>query len=265
MQQQISDFQTEVRELSRVLGPLDARDWERETQFKGYTINDIVRHLHQGDLMGLASLAGPEAFQEMLDERAKRRKGGVTMRDDARLQFGHIGGAALLDLWQSQAEALADGLAALEPDARLTWTGPSMGVKMFATARQMEVWAHGHDVHDVLGLDRAPTKRLRNIAEIGVRTYGWTFKNRGMEAPGAPPHVRLDAPGNEVWEWHDGSTTGKVSGSALEFCQVVTQVRNVTDCALNVDGDSARLWMSLAQCFAGPPEDPPVAGRRFKV
>ena len=30
-----------------------------------------------------------------------------------------------------------------------------------------------------------------------------------------------------------------------------------------VTGEPARKWMSLAQCFAGPPEDPPSAGTRF--
>jgi hypothetical protein len=53
-----------------------------------------------------------------------------------------------------------------------------------------------------------------------------------------------------------------VSGDAVEFCQVVTQSRNIEDTGLSVTGDNARLWMSKAQCFAGPPEQPPAPGVR---
>lgn len=262
---QVEDFRAEVDDLAAVLAPLAAADWDRVTQFKGYTIADVVRHLHQGDHMGLTSAERPEAFQTLLAERRQRRDQGISPRDDARLQFGHLTDNALLDAWRRDAIRLSDTLARLGPDARLKWAGPDMGVKMFSTARQMEVWAHGQEIVDILGLDRAPTDRLENIAVIGVRTFGWTFANRGEPAPGDPPAVVLDAPSGATWAWNDGSTSGRVAGSALEFCQVVTQVRNIADTQLSVTGDAAKRWMAIAQCFAGPPNDPPAAGTRFKM
>jgi hypothetical protein len=42
----------------------------------------------------------------------------------------------------------------------------------------------------------------------------------------------------------------------------VTQVRNIKDTGLIVKGDVASKWMSIAQCFAGPPEEPPLKGSR---
>jgi hypothetical protein len=45
---------------------------------------------------------------------------------------------------------------------------------------------------------------------------------------------------------------------------VVTQVRAVADTELQVTGDTARRWMAIAQCFAGPPQDPPAPGSRFR-
>jgi uncharacterized protein (TIGR03084 family) len=150
-------------------------------------------------------------------------------------------------------------------DARLTWFGPDMGVRMFTTARQMETWAHGQAIFDVMGATRQPSARLRNIAEIGVRTYGWTFANRGLPVPGSVPHVRLTGPSGIVWTWNEPDHGNSVEGLAMEFCQVVTQVRNVADTGLTVAGEPARAWMSLAQCFAGPPEAPPAPGTRFKA
>ena len=137
-----------------------------------------------------------------------------------------------------------------------------MGVRMFTTARQMETWAHGQAIYDLMGATRAPTDRLRNIAEIGVRTYGWTFANRQQTPPGPIPYVRLSAPSGAIWEWNDPTPDNSVHGSALEFSQVVTQTRNIADTNLKVTGEPARIWMNLAQCFAGPPETPPPPGLR---
>jgi uncharacterized protein (TIGR03084 family) len=78
------------------------------------------------------------------------------------------------------------------------------------------------------------------------------------------PYVELRSPSGEVWSYGTENTEERISGSATGFCQVVTQVRNVADVDLVVSGENARLWMANAQCFAGPPEQPPAAGARFK-
>ena len=44
-----------------------------------------------------------------------------------------------------------------------------------------------------LGIEREHTDRLKNIAVIGVKTFGWTFVNRGLEVPADVPYVRLAA------------------------------------------------------------------------
>ena len=53
-----------------------------------------------------------------------------------------------------------------------------------------------------------------------------------------------------------------ISGSATEFSQVVTQVRNINDTSLKVSGKIANEWMSIAQCFAGPPK---ITRKRNKI
>ncbi len=97
---------------------------------------------------------------------------------------------------------------------------------------------------------------------IGVRTYGWTFANRKLDPPGAPPYVRLTAPSGDIWEFNEPSDTNFVEGSAVEFCHVVTQGRNIAEVNLKVVGEPAEKWMAIAQCFAGPPENPPEPGSR---
>ena len=262
MLSQIADFQAEADELHAVLARITETDFERVTAFKAWTVNDVLRHLHFGDLMAMASLRDPAEFKALRADVQAKKATGLTTRDEARQRFGHLAGHGLGRLWIDTARTLCTALAARNPDDRLTWAGPDMGVRMFATARQMETWSHGQEIHDVLGLDRPATDRLRNIAQIGVRTYGWTFANRGLPEPGPVPHVRLTGPKGDLWEWHPSSETNRVIGSALEFAQVVTQVRNIADTALVVTGEPARAWMAIAQCFAGPPETPPAPGTR---
>ena len=205
------------------------------------------------------------AFTALLAKIRANRAGGMSGIEENRQRIGRLAGWTLLDRWHTQLDDLCRMLAAKAPDARLAWAGPDMGVRMFTTARQMEVWAHGQEIHDVLGQDREPTDRLEGIAVIGVRTYGWTFANRGLPPPGDPPYVRLTAPSGVIWEWNPASSENVVAGSALEFCQVVTQVRNIADTALQVTGEPARRWMAIAQCFAGPPETPPAPGSRHRA
>ncbi len=262
MAEQAADLRAEADELHGLLTTLTEADWDRSTLFKGWTVNDIVQHLHDSDLMAAASVQGPVPFNRLRTEIQARRDTGMTRVQEARDRLGHLTGKHLLDRWYAEVSALCDTLLALPPNARLTWYGPDMGVRMFATARQMETWAHGQAIYDLMGAARQPTDRLRNIAEIGVRTYGWTFANRGEPVPGPAPYVRLGAPSGAVWEWNDPSPDNSVSGTALDFCLVVTQARNVIDTDLTVVGKPAQVWMNLAQCFAGPPESPPLPGAR---
>jgi uncharacterized protein (TIGR03084 family) len=262
MLEQAEDFRAEANELFALLERLDEEDWQSATLFKAWTVNDIVQHLHDSDLTAAASVAGPEPFIRLRDRIQAARDTGLTRVQEARQRFAGLTGKRLLERWHATMNDLCDALSALPVDARLTWFGPDMGVRMFTTARQMETWAHGQAIYDLMGVARQPKDRLRNIAEIGVRTYGWTFANRGQPVPGPAPYVRLTGPSGKVWAWNDPSPDNSVEGDVLDFCQVVTQTRNVADTRLKVTGEPARIWMSLAQCFAGPPENPPPPGMR---
>jgi uncharacterized protein (TIGR03084 family) len=266
MLQQLTDLRDEADELHALLATLRDGDWRRATLFKGWTVDDIVQHLHMGDAMGLASATDPAAFDALVADIRMRRDGGMSRLEETRQRLGGLSGPKLLARWRDVVSKLVEALAAKAPDARLKWVGPDMGVRMFATARQMEVWAHGQAIYDLLGLERpAPSLRLRNIAELGVRTFGWTFRNRGLAVPPRMPHVRLDHAFGAAWEWNGPPGDEAVTGDAVSFCQVVTQTRNVADTALAVSGDTARQWMQIAQCFAGPPEAPPAPGARRRA
>lgn len=260
--QVIEDFREEVAALHGFLETLAPADWERETAFKRWTPWDVVAHLHYFDLESRVSLQGEEAFAPHRKEVFDAIAAGTPFKVVGRERFGGTPASDLLAAWRESAFALADELAQTDPKQRLPWYGPDMGIGMFTTARYMETWAHGQEVYDLVGATRSYDDRIRNIATIGVKTFGWTFVNRRLDVPGDPPHVRLVSPSGEVWEWNEDNADSFVGGDAAEFCHVVTQGRNVADTKLEVRGDVAERWMAIAQCFAGGPEDPPAPGTR---
>ena len=252
MNQQVNDLREEGTELFSFLDTLKDDQWRLPTPFKGRTVNWVVQHLHDADRWAVHSVTDPDGFCEWRD--------GLESAIPANPE--PLEGRPLLDRWRSYFTQLCDALDTADPALRAPWFGPDMGIAMMATARQMETWAHGQDIYDLLRVQRRNSDRIRNVCHIGVRTFGWTFVNRGLETPSLIPYVRLESPSGAVWEWNDPSDTDCVSGSAVEFAHVVTQGRNIAETDLNVVGDAATSWMAIAQCFAGPPEDPPPVGQR---
>ena len=251
----VADFVAEAETLYALLHDADTGYWTEPTNFKAWTVWDVVMHLHVSDRMAMASLAGPETF-----EQAKQT--GFKLADD---DTKPTNGPDLLELWHSTLMELAQKLAAADPDERFAWFGPGMKAKMFATARLMETWAHSWEVFDLMGVQKQSGDQIVHIATIGVRTFGWTFNNRQITVPEPTPYVALSAPSGGDWSWNDERDDCYVKGDAVEFCQVVTQVRNVADTQLQVVGEAAQSWMAIAQCFAGGPEDPPAPGTRLNL
>ncbi|MEE8474010.1 MAG: TIGR03084 family metal-binding protein [Myxococcota bacterium] len=260
--QESRDLLDEADALHAFLTTLGDADWGRPTAFMGWTPWDVVAHLHFYDRLSILALEGEEAFVPKRDELIVDIQKGMTNAELARREYAGWNAAQLLERWITTCRDMAKQLGESEPKRRLPWFGPSMGVRMFTTARLMENWAHGQEIYDLTGVHREPTDRLKHIATLGVKTFGWTFSNRGLEKPGPPPYVRLTAPSGAVWEWNEPNESACIRGDAIDFCHVVTQVRNVEDTRLEVVGAVADRWMSIAQCFAGVPVDPPKPGER---
>ncbi len=259
MEEICKDLRAEHEELDNLVAGLDQEQWQLRTPFLTWCIKDEIRHLAYFDDRAALAATDPEAFNRHLEE---------AVNDFAAFekQLEHVGRDLrpdqLMDWWQKQRESMLNALALCGPKDRLPWYGPSMGALSFATARLMETWAHGQDVFDTLKIRRTPRECLRHIAHLGVKTFGWTYLNRGLEVPQSPVRVELTAPSGNIWSWGPGDAKEIISGPAQDFCLVVVQRRHVDDTALEVTGDTARDWMEKAQCFAGPPVDGPAPGQR---
>ncbi len=263
--QQADDFLAEVKVLANVLEPLSDSDFDTPTLFKSWTINDVVGHLHMFDVASLLTLEGREKFTDFFGRIATQLQQGKTLLEAQYPWLGDLRGRALFLAWRDTADKVAQAYANTDPKLRVAWAGPDMSALSAITARQMETWAHGQEVFDALGQERPESDRIRNICHLGVNTFGWTFINRKLPVPDPAPYVRLTAPSGAIWQWNNPQETNKVEGSAVEFAQVVAQVRSFADSALLATYGPARDWMEIAQCFAGPPENPPTKGARHRV
>ena len=264
MLDQALDFRDESDALFTLLDTFDDFDWTRETQFKHWTPNDIVAHLHMGNYAADLSLKGGNEFTGFVRRLTELGRNRARHLDATHAWLGGIKNRDLLLRWRDFSHATADRFVVAEPKKRVKWFGPDMSVLSSISARLMETWAHGQALYDLFGRTRIDTDRIRNIAVIGLNTFGWTFANRGVEAPGVRPNVRLTAPSGALWEWSQADSDNLIEGAAVEFCQVVAQTRNIADTSLEVTGKTAMAWMAIAQCFAGPPESPPPPGTRFR-
>lgn len=261
--QQAFDFRDESRALHALLKDQPESFFEQPTQFKGWAANDVLQHLAYWNLMADKQLSDESGLLAVLGVIRKHPRG---LRGHESDHFQVLAGHRLLEHWRAGFEVVADRFSTADPRQRLKWSGPDMSARSSMTARLMETWAHGLALYDTLGVVREDHDRIENIVILGVNTYGWTFRNRGLEVPMPMPWVRLTAPSGQIWSYgqiQDAPVSGRIEGSATAFCQVVTQTRHWSDVGLTIAGPNATAWMSKAQCFAGPPHDPPIAGSRF--
>ena len=263
MLEQAIHFKEESDALYKLLINADKNSFKLKTQFKSWTINDVLYHLHVWNIAALLSLKNENEFKEFMQSFMEAVKSGNSAREYEKILSDNAEGLDLLNLWRETYEKISNEFAKSDPKKRVKWAGPDMSVRSSITARHMETWAHGQEIFDQLGFERIDTDRIKNIVVIGVNTFGWTYINRNLSIPEKMPKLSLLSPSNELWEWNEDNEENMISGSATEFSQVVTQVRNINDTSLKVSGKIANEWMSIAQCFAGPPENPPEKGTRF--
>ncbi len=263
--EQADDFLEDSRQLLTLMQDKSKAHYSKQTQFKNWTINDVIGHIHIFNFAANLSLTAPKKFLEFILPIKMVISNGCSSLEVQKTWLAGASGPELLEKWWSEVEKVSYNFSHVDPKQRLKWVGPDMSARSSITARQMETWAHGHEIFDVLGKERVEHDRIKNIVHLGIATFEWTFKNRRLPIPRKVPFVKLLSPSGKSWEWNTPSETSRIEGTATDFVSVVTQTRNVLDTDLKLTGKVAKQWLSIAQCFAGPPEEPPKKNTRYKL
>ena len=241
-QRVLEDLEGEHAALERVLTRMSPAQWDLPTHAPGWLTRHQVAHL---------AIVDDIAVIAMRDEREFRSR--RLSEDDYIRHADNLTPAELLADWQRASKELRENAAQLDETARLPWYGPDMSATSFITARLMECWGHGLDVVDVVDIPRPDTVRLYHVAFLGFRTRAFSYVNRKLPPPTAPVYVEVRAPSGATWQFGEPGAPDRITGTATDFCRVVTQRRHLDDTALVIEGAAALEWMTIAQAFAGPP------------
>ncbi len=246
----VADLRAESDDLDALVASLPADRWADPTPAPGWTIAHQIGHLLWTDRVALTAVTDEAEFAQVLNDAQKDPAGFV---DAGAEELAAVPPAELLADWRATRNRLHEALQSAPDGRKLPWFGPPMSAASMATARLMETWAHGLDVADTLGVKRPATERLRSIAHIGVRTRDYAFVINNLTPPAEPFLVELRGPGGETWSWGPADAAQRVTGSAEDFCFLVTQRRPLGILDVTAHGPDAQRWLEIAQAFAGPP------------
>lgn len=250
----LADLAAETQALDETVAGLTEEQWRTPTPAEGWDVAHQIVHLAWTDeaaVLAARAGQGEKADWDALVLQAIEDPLGFV--DTGAAEGAKASGAEILARWRPARQRLQEALATYPAGEKLPWFGPPMSPTSMASARFMETWAHALDTYDGLGVDVAPTDRLRHVVHLGVRTRGYSYVNHQLEPPTEPIRVELTLPSGETWSDGPEDAAQSVTGPAYDFALRVTQRRHLDDLALTITGADAERWMEITQAFAGPP------------
>jgi enediyne biosynthesis protein E11 len=244
----IAALNDECDALDAVLGGLSRQDWNLQTPAPGWTISHQVAHLAATfQLAGLAA-ADPDAFKAQLATLDPNFETNVLR---ALKRYLNDPPEVLFERWQAERADASKALAAAADDQLLPWLVNPLPPAVLAMAGMMEVFAHGQDIADAIGVLPDRTDRIRYLVEFAVRTQTFGYLARGETVPEVEFRFELLSPSGQHWTFGPAESGERITGSAVDFCLLATRRRHRADLDLTAVGDQADHWMDIAQCYRG--------------
>jgi uncharacterized protein (TIGR03084 family) len=249
MQDVYADLIEEGDDIDRLVADLNPAQWILPTPATGWTIGHQVAHLaFVSHLAGLAA-ADAETFNVHAADARRDFQGAV---DAALAEYLAEPQPAVIARWRSELKSAAEGLAAVPAGQMVPWLVTPLPASVLAAAGMMEVFAHGQDIADTLGVRREYTDRIGHLAFFGARTRDFGYQANGITPPAEEFRFELTAPSGIEWAFGPADAKDKIVGPAADFCLLVTRRRHRDDLALVATGDEAERWLDIAQAYRGP-------------
>ncbi|MEH1028464.1 TIGR03084 family metal-binding protein [Micromonospora profundi] len=242
-------------ELDRLLAGLDDAQWKLDTPAPGWTIAHQVAHLAATFRLAGFAAADPDGFRARVATMSGDFDRNVDMALSAYLSDPpHV----LLNRWREERATAEKALAAVPDGQAVPWLVRTLPAPVLACAGMMELFGHGQDIADTLGVRQVRTDRIRFLCGFAVRTWDFGYQARGESTPEVEFGYTLTAPSGAVWRFGPEDAEQRISGPAEDFCLLVTRRRHRDDLALTATGADAQHWLDIAQAYRGPAG----AGRR---
>ncbi|SFP09149.1 TIGR03084 family protein [Amycolatopsis arida] len=247
----LADLAAEADAFDRLVADLPADRWTLPTPAPGWTIKHQVGHLAFIFRIAGMAAAEPAAFTAMT-AGIGGGAGFDAAVNGALADYVDDPPEALLARWRAERDAGLKALAAVPADQPVPWLVNPLPPAVLAAAGLMELFAHGQDVADALGVRREATDRLRILAGFAARTWEFGYQARGLTPPDTRFRFELVGPAGQRWTFGPADAEQVVSGPALDFCLLVTRRRHRADLSLTASGPEADHWLDIAQAYRGP-------------
>jgi uncharacterized protein (TIGR03084 family) len=249
MQKVFEDLAAEGDDVDRLVAELDEDGWRTPTAAAGWSVADQVAHLtFIFELAGTAA-SDPARFQKMIQGAQDDFSGAVNA---ALAPYRALPTAELLRRWREQRTATVAALAACPTGTIVPWLVRPLPVEILASAGIMELYGHGQDIADALGVRRECTAGLERLVGFAVLTRDFGYQTHGLTPADHEFRFELTGPAGELWTHGPEDSPDRVTGSALGFCLLVTRRRHRDDTDVIATGVEADRWLDIAQAYRGP-------------
>jgi len=244
----LADLAADGEEVDRLVADLNDAQWTLPTPAPGWTIAHQIAHLTATFQLAATAAADPAGFQALAARLSDDFDANVAA---ALAPYLASPPATLLGQWRQARTAAGQALAGIPPDQLVPWLVRPLPAPVLAAAGIMELFGHGQDIADTLGVHREPTDRLRHLVEFAVRTWDFGYLARGEPVPDVTFRFELTGPSGAVWQHGPAGSRQRITGPAVDFCLLVTRRRHRADLALVATGAEADHWLDIAQAYRG--------------
>jgi len=258
----ISDLVAEGEQVDQMISSLRASQWGLPTPAHGWTIKHQVAHLASIFSLAATAASNPAAFGALIKQLSDDFDANVAA---ALAGYLAVPPDVLIARWRAERAAVEQALAAFPPDGMVPWLVRPLPPAVLAAAGMMELFGHGQDIADTIGVRPYRTDRIRRLADFAVRTWDFGYLARGLTPPAVQFGYELTAPSGAVWQFGPADAEQRISGPAVDFCLLVTRRRHRDDLALTASGPDADHWLDIAQAYRGTPGAGRVPGQFGRV
>lgn len=246
----IADLAAEGDVVDGLVAGIDDTGWAAPTPAAGWTVKHQIAHL--SFVFKLAGLAASDA--ELFQAVTAKAGGDFDAAVDAAFA-GYMGdpNEVVHNRWRAERDDAIKALDAVPADHLVPWLVRPLPPFVLASAGMMELFAHGQDVADALGVTIERTDRIKHVALFCTLVWDFGYQARGLQTPDVQFRYELTAPSGGTWEFGPADAEQRITGPAVDFCLLATRRRHRDDLAVTATGAEADHWLDIAQAYRGAP------------
>jgi len=249
LQDVIAALVADGEDFDRMIANVGDAAWSLPTPAPGWTIKHQVAHLTATFRVAGLAARDPAGFGAMASRMSDDFDANVNA---AMNPFLAEPPQALREKLSFELTSAADALGQVPADGVVPWLVRPLPPAVLASAGMMELFGHGQDVADTLGVDRQHTDRLGYLVGFAVRTWDFGYLARDLTPPEVEFRFEITSPSGQLWTFGPEDAEQRIAGPAVDFCQLVVRRRHHLDLSITATGDDARYWLEIAQAYRGP-------------